>query len=217
MASAEKRKQQTLLGSALLIFIFLSFIAVIFLAIQKYTEYSERLAMSNKIIESLLEHSTKQTRAYAEQLALMKQALKETQVSLGQVQSENSQLKDRMTELAKMELTIVNLQEENVRISQELARLKIAEENPQQLVMDLAQGREMIDSYRTKIYAISGRMHELKVDAQNQRIAALKEEDQQMLLLGNNGFLTRNGEPTPMDVVLPQKSPNVQVDVTFVK
>jgi hypothetical protein len=60
-------------------------------------------------------------------------------------------------------------------------------------------------------------MHELKVDAQSQRIAALKEDDQQMLLLGNNGFLTRNGEPTPLDVVLPQKSPKVEIDVTFVK
>lgn len=217
MASAEKRKQKTLLGSALLLFTFLSFIAVVFLAIQKYTEYSERLTMSNKIIESLLDHSTKQTRAYAEQLALMKQALKETQESLGKVQVENSELNVRITELAKMELTIANLQEENVRISQELARLKIAEESPQQLVMNLAQGREMIESYRTKIHAISGRMHELKVDAQNQRIAALREEDQQMLLLGNNGFLTRNGEPTPLDVVLPQKSPKVEIDVTFVK
>jgi len=217
MASAEKRKQRTLLNAALLSLSVFSAVALVFFAVSKYTEYSEKLELSNRVIQSLLDRSTEQTRAYAEQLALMKQALHDTQESLGKVQAENGRFKQQLDELARMEQTIANLQEENVRISQQLSLMKIAEENPQQMVNSLAQGREMIDTYQAKIRAITGRMKELKIEALDERIASLKEADKQMLLMGNNGFLIRDGELTPVDISLPQVSPKIKVDVTFVK
>lgn len=46
---------------------------------------------------------------------------------------------------------------------------------------------------------------------------AQNEKDRMGLMLGNNGFMTRNGQQTVADFKLPSQKKDIQVNVTIVK
>jgi len=64
---------------------------------------------------------------------------------------------------------------------------------------------------------VKNRMSEMKRKEKQEKIAAIKENDRIELLLGNNGFIMKEGKALPMEVVYPPKNQTVKVDVHFVR
>ena len=154
------------------------------------------------------------TKTYAEELTNTRNQLVEAQANLEQAKSEISQLNDKNNEFQK---TIAQLDEKNTQLSHELTvvqeRLRFLEGD----VKSLDEARALIAEYKGKFRLVKTKIRAFNHEVFEAKVAAQKEKDRIAILMGNNGYLTRDGMPYRGDAAAAEKEKRIQVDVQFVK
>jgi len=169
-----------------------------------------------------------------------RQILQQTESMLTQARSQNSDLSNELASLrglneqlvtenqAKLSDEVVKLTEENVSLNMEMKNLQDHFAMHSDNVENSAEGAELIAVYKQRIRDLKKRMREFKKEAHAVKKAAQTEQDRVRSLLGNNGYLVKDGKPVVVDEksyaqgTLPTStlesdvSSNSKVDVTFV-
>jgi Tfp pilus assembly protein PilE len=190
---------------------------------------------SNKMVAALLENQTQVVRNYSHQVNDFKMNLAKAEEKIAQVETENTDLKGKLAALenvSALEQRIAELEASNAQLKQDMelaaAAAKSREDELnmklQEFIAELDfksvdEGRVILTKYKKKIREIKSRIKTFQIEDRNEEIAAFRSQDAARLSLGNNGYLIRNGEVTPVDVVWPPavQRKNVNIDVTFVK
>lgn len=183
---------------------------------------------SNQMIQSLLENQTQFVRKYAAEIVDFKKKLVQSQEQIQQLQLENTQLTSKMSMLdnvAALEQKIAQLELANAQMRQDMdsstsvyqareseLQAKLQKLMDEQDFKSVEQGRALLAKYKKRI-------HEIKVRIQDFRIEDRVKENQARFSLGNNGYLTRNGQLSPTNVAWPPNTmnKNVKINVNFVK
>ena len=191
---------------------------------QQYSVNYQTLQVSSQMTENLLDHQIALTKDYAQKVALLQESFNRTEVLLGKVQEENSKLNEQIALLSRvtdMQATVDRLQAENEQVVAEIQDLKLKLAFESRNLTDVAKGQQLIREFKGRIHHVKVRIKELRDEAYVQKVAAQNEKDRMGLMLGNNGFMTRDGTMTaaaefklPADV---DQKKDVQVNVTFVK
>jgi hypothetical protein len=189
---------------------------------QQNVANNETLTASIQITENLLDRQIAITRGYAQKLALLQENFNKTETLLKTVQDENRKLNDQLALLSNvqdLQATVDRLKTENGEILAEVRDLRQQVALESRNITDIAKGQELIHKFKDRIRSVKVRIKELQNDAYIQKVAAQREKDRMGLMLGNNGFLTRNGEQTAADFNATPAMANkdIQVNVTIVK
>ena len=188
---------------------------------QQITLNYEILAASQRMTEQLLDHQTTLTKEYAQKLTLLEENFKETQTLLSGVQEENRKLNQQivlLSQVTDLQSTVSSLKEENTQILLEINDLKRQLAYERKDVESIPEGLAFIKRFKDRIFKVKGQIKELKNNAYLQKIADQREKDRTALMLGNNGFLIRDGQLTVANSKRPAaEKKDIQVDVTFVK
>jgi|GEM_PF-2625560 len=191
-----------------------------------FSQVYERVELSHKMVAALLENRTVQAREYARQLGLVQENLDQTKSFLKDIRQENLALKEKiklLDQLKEMEREIGELRETNAQIQvqmlQESYKTDAQSESPQNLFdfETIDQGRNWIQKFKGKIQKVRNRIRELKRQQHQRRVSLQQEADRQETLLGNNGFLVRDGQVLPMDGLdAAAQARDVKIKVEFV-
>jgi predicted RNase H-like nuclease (RuvC/YqgF family) len=196
-----------------------------------YTEIAKDYATvehSNRMMQALLENQTQFVRKYAAQIIDFKKDLAQNQEQIQKLQSENTQLKSKLSTLdnvAALEEKIAQLELANAQMQQDMdlaasayqsreseLQAKLQKLIDEQDFKSVDEGRAILAKYKKKI-------HQIKLRIRDFRMQDRVEENQARLSLGNNGYLMRNGQQSFANVAWPPSAVNkdVKIDVNFVK
>ena len=218
MEKKSEKKNQVVVFRVLLLTVLLG---LGFWVYQQNVANNETLEVSIQMTEGLLDRQIAITRGYAQKLALLQENFNKTETLLKSVQDENRKLNEQIALLSHvqdLQDTVSRLKSENGQILAEIKDLRQQVTFESRNLMDIAKGQELIRNFKDRIRSVKVRIKELQNDAYIQKVAAQKEQDRMGLMLGNNGFLTRDGQQTAADFKVPnQERPDVQVSVTIVK
>ena len=182
------------------------------IAVRQYVENYENTLLAQQIMVGVYEKQVSLTKTYAQELASTKNLLVEAQANLEQSKIEISQLNDKNSEFQKI---IAQLEEKNTQLSNELAvvqeRLRLLEGD----VKSLDEARALIAEYKGKFRLVKTKIKAFNREAFEAKVAAQKERDRIAMLMGNNGYLVRDGKPYKGDASAAEK--RIQVDVQIVK
>ncbi len=165
--------------------------------------------------QSRLGKMTMELELVSKELESTKSVLSETQILLAQYQQGNNPSKDdqAMAQNAKEgQKNLGNMKKQNENYSGELAKLKSELDSYQVDVGDLKEGSSLISDLRNKIRMVREKMSALKKEAHDAKVAAQNERNRQLMLLGNNGYATKDGELT----LVSKRQKTVNIDVKFV-
>ena len=179
--------------------IFYAFLFIAMIVLGAYTIREFNLVSMNWQSSSaqLRETSAIQARLQKEtaaQLAEAKETLKETELMLTQAQDENARLQSEIAQLKEQTGQLEAAQSKNEQLNQELSDVKSRLQLYEREINSLEDGRALIATFSQKIRSVKLAMHDLKRQAQEAKIAALKERDRIKMLEGNNGFLLKEGK-----------------------
>jgi chromosome segregation ATPase len=191
--------------------------------VKKYSDTKAKLAET----QTRLSKMTLELELVSKELESTKSVLSDTQNLLAQAQEENDVLKNNPQASAKLqkiraaaktsnqvvEKNLQDLQKKNQAYGGELAKLQNDLNSYQTNVEDLEKGKEIIQEFKMKIRAVKDKMNDLKREARLAKIAAQDEHDRQMAILGNNGYLLKDGESK---AVAKAQEKSVEIDVQFV-
>ncbi len=187
---------------------------------QQYNVKYENLQATQRILLTSLDRQTDMMSEYQRELDLVKANLAETESLLSNVQKENEKLYQKIAlldEVSELENTISRLKVKNSHLVNMMSSRR--EEFPRftKDIKTIKEARAFLSKARMKVTEFKMRIGELKGEQRDQKIAAQKEEDELWLKLGNNGYIIRDGELTPVEVTLPPSKKQIKIDVTFVK
>lgn len=182
-----------------------------------------RVSLSEKMVSALLENKTELAKKYAQELGLAHLNMERTEVFLQDLKNENLKLKEQvklLDQLNEMERELSQLRDENAKIHDMMMAAKI-EDGQGVIDGDLAfdsveNGNSLIRKFKVKIKAIRNRISVLRKKDRERQLALQQELDQKKMLLGNNGYVVKDGQLMPM--VMPdieQPSGDVRVKVEF--
>ena len=183
----------------------------------------ETLTGSIAMTENILDRQIALTKDYAQKLALLQDSFQKTETLLSTVQEENRKLNEQialLSHVTDLQSTVSHLREENSQVMTEIKDLKLQLVFESKNLTDVSKGQELIRDFKNRIHNVKLRIKELKNDAYIQKVAAQNEKDRMGLMLGNNGFMTRQGQLTAAEFKLPTEknaSRDIQVNVTIVK
>lgn len=180
----------------------------------------QTLELSSRMTEVLLDQQIALTRDYARKVVLLQESFQRTEVLLGKVQEENRKLNEQIALLGNvsdLQSSVEHLKSENTQVLSEIKDLKLKLAFESKNLTDVSKGRDLIKDFRSRIHNVKVRIKELRNEAYVQKASAQKEKDRMGLMLGNNGFTTRNGQFTTAEFKLPEDTKGVKVSVTFVK
>jgi hypothetical protein len=146
------------------------------------------------------------------ELATIRTALTEAETFLSRIQNENFLIENQLAAL-QMNMEFGNelaaLQAENTRMEAELVSLQEQMRVFEGRINTVEEGRTLEAFYKDKIRGIQSRIRDL-------RLAADRERDQALLLVGNQGVLS-NGYYTPADGLPGGPSPKraININVSF--
>ncbi len=182
----------------------------------------DRVNLSEKMIEAILENKIELANKYAKQLGLANVNLKRTEAFLRDLQLENMQLKEKvklLDRLNDLEREMGLLREENAKIHEIMLTSKAGSSSRVKEDFDsIEQGRSLLSQLKDKLAAVRERISFLRKKEHQKKIAYQQEIDQKKMLLGNNGYVLKDGQPMPMD--MPKEcalSNDVRIKVEFVK
>ena len=194
--------------------------------VKKYSDTRAELTET----QTRLSKMTLELELVSKELESTKSVLTDTQNMLAQAQEENKVLTGDPAAAARLQKlratntsneavakNLEDLQKKNESYSGELAQLRNDMNNYQSNVADLDEGRNIIKEFKMKINAVKQKMNGLRREARLAKITAQEERDRQMAVLGNNGFLVKDGQ-----VKLANQPPQengqkaVDIDVQFV-
>jgi CHASE3 domain sensor protein len=212
MAAKLKKRQKFWIRFTLLLIIFV----MSYWAYDQFAYNFRNMELSNRMIEAMLENKTALAKQYAKDLGILKQDLTRAETILAEVQKENDQLHQQVqlaNTVADLEREIAQLKERNQQLLTDVDKSPYFEKS----IMTIAQGKGLLAQCVDKLKKIKQRMGEIRQEEHSAKVAARMEKDKIKLLVGNNGFLVRNGKFSPVDIVLPAANKNVTIDVQFVK
>lgn len=134
-----------------------------------------------------------------------KVVLAQTETMLAQAQSDLKSmqalnLKKINAVKAELNATIVALQEESLLLSTEMQHLTHKIDYYEGNVLNMDEGSSLIEFYREKMAAVKSRIKGFKLEATAARTAAQKEQERVKMILGNNGYLMRDGKQVVVDM-----------------
>lgn len=169
----------------------------------------------------LYQESQRMLGAASRELEAVKALLVQTEAMLTLAQRENIQIK-------KDQETVLQLQARDVRLTDDLARAKGELDKYSAGIFGIQEGKRLIGLYHDQIKAVKAQIKDIKRGARYTRIAALRERDKVKMLIGNNGYMIKDGRMMKIDmeqyqqakdlnalpVASPSAPPRVKVDVT---
>lgn len=175
---------------------------------ENYRHYVKEFSSTRQQLEETqtrLEKMTMELELVSKELDSTKSILSETEALLAQAQQENKILKGDPQAMANMQKlfgtqtnvagkNIDNLKKQNETYNEELSKLRGDLNNYQTNVADIKEAKSIIRELKNKIASVKEKMRALKKDAAAAREAAQKERDRQLTLLGNNGYVVKDGE-----------------------
>lgn len=187
--------------------------------VKEYTTTKDQLDET----QTRLSKMTMELELVSKELASTKNMLSETEALLAQAQQENKILKGDPQAMANMQKLLGNqtiastknidtLKKQNENYDKELEKLKGDLSGYQSNVADIKQGKSLLADLKDKIREVKEKMRQIKKEAALTREAAQKERDRQLTLLGNNGYIVKDGELVSTD----KGKKTVDIDVKFV-
>lgn len=133
--------------------------------------------------------------------------------------------------LNQTETMLIQANDRNVAVTNELAALKGQVSGatdarvliPNANIETVEDARVLMADYRLKIRSLKGEIKRIREQERLDHIASMERFDDQKLMLGNNGFLVKDGEEIAADeqyhnLSLEQfEGKNIEIDVTFVE
>lgn len=185
------------------------------------------LEATNKTVDEVLEKQSVLTQQYAKEIITAKQKvaetekrIAETEVIVAQLKQENAVLQEKvklLDKMAELEANIAQMKEKNTALLNEIDRLEKETLLHPEKVKSLDEGRTLMAKFRSRFQGLERRIHAIKQEMHTAKVTAQKEIDKKRSLVGNNGFLVRNGMAMPRDIILPSGDDKVKVDVKIVK
>lgn len=198
------------------IFSLVVLLGLVIWSFELYRMNYESMESSNRILMGILDDQTAVTQSYIKELTSIRKNLTQTEQLLARVQEENKRLNQQVElagEFSQLQKSIADLKAENAQILADISLMK--KENGD--FNSVGEGRDIIAKFRQKIHNVKVRIGEIKHNTALERVLAQKEKDKLESLLGNNGFLVKNGEALPVNPRTADRSKDIKVDVTFVK
>ncbi len=206
---------------------------------QELIQVRQGLAQTQKLYsaeQSLLQKTL-------QDLDLAKKALKQSEMMLAQARADGELLKGNNKKLtalygkemaevkADMNNTIALLQERNKNLSQEVKNLQGKLAYYAGGVKSIDQGKDLLKLYKRRMKLVKSKIRMFKKEVRKVKKIALRNRDKVRSLLGNNGYLIKNGKVVKVDekkyrlaetesVIKSKKlqiKPQVAIDVQFFK
>lgn len=190
---------------------------LLYWVLQEVSTNYRRMELSNKLLSHLLGHQTTLAREYEYKSRMLSQKLDQAQVLITQYREENLQLQQKvqlLDQLDDLQNTILQLKEENDLVREQLEEMKKGPAVGK--LKSFKEGKSLVAEYRKRIKEVGRQVHLLKKDMYQQRVSDLKEVDRIESMLGNKGYLVRDGQAYSQSVVFPIDQRNVNIDVKFV-
>lgn len=199
-------------------------VGIFFWSYMMFAENFERVEMAQRMVDAVVENNMTLAHKYAEELGIAKENLVKTEKFLKDVQFENMKLKEKIAlldQLNQMDSEIGQLKQENLKLTSEIEKMR-------QDMADLGdstnfefgtvkEGRSLLAKFKEKIRGVKERLGFLKKRDHQEKVAVQKKIDEQETLLGNKGFLVKDGASTIKMCGAQKSSETVNVKVEFVK
>jgi len=217
-----------------------------------YHETDRKLSIANNQLALTIAELKSTQRSYQEsqklvlgiskELEATKAILQETELMLSQAQEGRLQGQAQLASLQKssegewtktsagLRTSIISLNEKNVQISNELNIVKQKLEFYEGNIRDNTEAKSLIKFYRSKMKLVRSKIKGFNKEAQDVKRIAQQERNRIRMILGNNGYLFKNGQDVNVDMeqyvnanLGPVKAENasqasrVEIDVTFVE
>ncbi len=151
--------------------------------------------------QALYNQSQEMLQAVSSELGATKMVLSDTERMLDEARLEIASVKTKMLQMQdKYTRDIAALEDKNIQLTQELDALKVKIDYYEGNVRDMTQAREWVQMYKSRLKLVKSRVSYFKKQAQDVRKAAQKERDHVRTILGNNGYLVRDGKVVNVDV-----------------
>ena len=218
---ANARRTRSIIGSILLwgMAVLSAFV------VKQYVENYQTMVSSHQLMTEAFDQQAALSQFYAKELTSTKAILAETQALLAKSQADNANLQALVQELnqktEQFQVKMAELEQKNTELNGQLnviqERLRLLEGD----VRNMDEGRSVIKMYKQNLRKVKLKIVEFKREASYAKIAAQKEKDRIESLIGNNGFLVKNGKayqrPDSSAVIKGTNDNRVDVDVKFMK
>lgn len=221
MKRAALRRWQSIVGVILTIVM----LALSALTVWQYMENSENTKQAYQLLSGSYDRQLSLTQMYAQELAETKELLVQAQADLAAAKTEIGQLTDKNVQF---EATIAQLQEqssrltdENTRLTGEMVTLKERLNFLEGDVKNLEEAKRLIAEYKGKFRLVKAKIRVFNREAYEAKKAAQQERDRVASLLGNNGYLVRDGKPHISNAAAAgqgsEAAPSVNINVEITK
>lgn len=196
--------------------------------IERTTENYRHINRELQLTKSALDLSKIQLGRVQQEFAVIQEQLSKTEATLAEVRMDNDSMVQELLSMREggfsadsgkveaLENTIALLQKENEKYR---AQLTAAQERSQTFSADIrstAEGRKAVRELRKQLSVIKNRMRAIARQADLAKAVAQKERDRIETMIGNNGFLVKDGKAVlPKDI--PATASKVNIDVKFVE
>ena len=174
---------------------------------------------SNQNYQKVLEDYVLLNREHTRELSEFKQRLQSTETLLDKVKEENDKLREKlvlMSKLGELEADIARLKERNNLILNQMSQMEWKSPQREKRLKTVAEAETLLVEYAAKLHLVKARLKDLKGEEQRKMIQMRADRDKMRMLMGNNGFLVRNGKSMPMTFAETGREKR-KIDVTLVK
>jgi hypothetical protein len=181
---------------------------------------NESIQNSNRVYQKVLDDSLAINRANVRELKDFKERLQMTESLLAKMKEENDKLREKLVllnKVAELESDIARLKERNSQILNQMSQMEWKSPYREQRLKSVGEAKALLAEYADKLRLVKTRIRDIKGAERQKQILALEEADKMKMVLGNNGYLVRDGKIMPAALASPAESQKVKVDVTFVK
>lgn len=215
---ANARRTKSVIGTLLLA----SAVILSGFVIKQFVENYQSLSASQALLSETLDQQIALSRLYQQELATTKSVLADTQALLAKAQAENVNLSALVEELnqknAEFQGRMADLEQKNTDLNGQLTvirdRLRLLEGD----VRNMEEGRSVIQIYKQNLRKVKLKINEFKQEAHFAKVAAQKERDRIETMLGNNGFMVKDGKAVVRgETPAAAGKSRVDVDVQFMK
>ncbi len=185
-----------------------------------YQETNQKLlatTMELNQTNALYQESRQMLQAASAELRSVKAILTQTETMLAFAQRENLQFKQEIQ-------TASQLKDKDAHLADKVDGLQgQLDDFVHNRVKDVEAGRTWISFYHSRIKVVQSEIRQIKAKVRSARIAALRQRDRIRIMIGNNGYLTKNGQIVQVDRKryeamdlnpIPHVNQNVKVNVT---
>lgn len=166
---------------------------------------------------ALYQESRQMLQAASEELRSVKAILVQTETMLAFARRENLQFRQEIQTASQLKGKDARLADQVDAVNAQL------DDFAHNDIRDMDEGRTRVAFYHSRIKVVQSRIRQIKGEVRSARIAALRQRDRIRIMIGNNGYLTKNGQIVQVDRKryeamdlnpAPQVNQNMKVNVT---